>query len=158
MKLYLIGSLRNPEIPKLGMVLRSNGHTVFEDWYSAGENADDYLWAYEQGRGHTYSQALDGYAAQHIFQFDKRHLDECEGAVLLLPAGKSGHLELGYIIGQGKPGFILLDKTPERLDVMYNFATAVCHTQGDLLNFIRGWEDGSAIFADRAVPEELRVR
>jgi nucleoside 2-deoxyribosyltransferase len=42
-----------------------------------------------------------------------------------MPAGKSAHLELGYIIGQGKPGYILFDKMPERLDVMHVFANGV---------------------------------
>jgi hypothetical protein len=41
------------------------------------------------------------------------------------PAGKSGHLELGYAIGAGKPGFILLEGEPDRFDVMLNFATGV---------------------------------
>jgi hypothetical protein len=31
----------------------------------------------------------------------------------------------GYLIGQGKPGFILMDGEPERYDVMYKFATVV---------------------------------
>jgi len=58
--------------------------------------------------------------------------------VLVLPAGKSGHLELGYMIGQGKPGYILLDGEPERFDVMYNFATGVFTNLSDLLKVIGG--------------------
>lgn len=42
-----------------------------------------------------------------------------------MPAGKSAHLELGYVIGTGKPGWILFDQDPERFDVMHNFATGV---------------------------------
>jgi hypothetical protein len=40
-----------------------------------------------------------------------------------MPAGKSGHLELGYMLGQGKRGYVLFDKEPERWDIMYQFAT-----------------------------------
>lgn len=125
LSIYLIGSLRNPEVPKLAAQLREEGHDVFEDWFAAGPEADDWWQRYEQGRKHSYTEALAGYAAQHVYQYDRFHLDRCNVGVLLLPAGKSGHLELGYMIGQGKPGFILLDKEPERFDVMYNFAT-VC--------------------------------
>ncbi len=34
-------------------------------------------------------------------------------------------MELGYILGQGKKGFILFDEEPERWDVMLNFASGV---------------------------------
>lgn len=105
--------------------LRTLGYDVFDDWYAAGEFADESWQAYEKARGHTFAEALDGHAARHVFEYDKSHLDRCDIGVLVLPAGKSGHLELGYLIGQGKPGYILLAGEPERYDVMYRFATGV---------------------------------
>ena len=42
-----------------------------------------------------------------------------------MPAGKSGHMELCYMRGQGKPCYVLFDKEPERVDIMYQFATDV---------------------------------
>jgi nucleoside 2-deoxyribosyltransferase len=75
---------------------------------------------------------MKGYAAKHVFEFDKHHLDRCTGAILMLPAGKSGHLELGYIIGQGKPGYILLDGEPTRFDQMYQFAKDVFYNKEEL--------------------------
>lgn len=137
MKLYLIGSLRNPEIPDIAKRLRSEGLDVFDDWYAAGPEADDYWKKYEVGRDHTYTEALDGYAARHVFEFDKKHLDDCDAAVLALPAGRSGHLELGYILGQGKPGFILLEDDSDRWDVMYLFADAVCEDVDELVDVIK---------------------
>src|SRR5258706_8805196 len=109
MVIYLIGSLRNPKVPDIGNYLRSLGMEVFDDWFAAGPIADDSWQEYEKGRGHTFSEALKGYAARHVFAFDFTHLSRCDAGVLVLPAGKSGHLELGYLIGQGKPGYILLD-------------------------------------------------
>ena len=123
--IYLIGSLRNPQVPVVAQALQEAGHEVFDDWYAAGPEADDYWQKYEEARGHAYYEALNGYAAQHVYQYDKSHLDRCEVGILMLPAGKSGHLELGYMIGQGKKGYILLDKIPERWDVMYAFADGV---------------------------------
>lgn len=122
---YLIGSLRNPIIPSIAMHLRDKGFNVFDDWHAAGPKADDDWQQYEIARGHSYERALEGYAAQHTFEYDRYHLDRCDIGVLVLPAGKSGHLELGYLIGQGKPGYILLDQEPERWDVMYGFAHGV---------------------------------
>jgi hypothetical protein len=128
-KLYLIGSLRNPEVPLLANRIRDIGFDVFDDWFAAGEAADTAWREYELTRGHSYAEALRGYAARHVFDFDYHHLNESDAAVLLLPAGKSGHLELGYIRGQGKPGYVLFDAVPERWDVLYQLATDVFFEQ-----------------------------
>lgn len=137
MKIYVIGSLRNPEIPKIGKAIREVGHDAFDDWFAAGPHADDCWRDYERQRGHTYIEALDGHAARHVFGFDKYHLDTSDAGVLVLPAGKSGHLELGYLSGQGKPTYILLDGADNaeefRYDVMYCFATKVFGKLDDLL-------------------------
>ena len=134
-KIYLIGSLRNPAIPEIAFALRQLGFEVFDDWFAAGPEADDYWQKYEQQRERTYAEALAGHAANHVYNFDKHHLDSCDIAILALPAGKSGHLELGYAIGSGKTGYILLDesKPVERWDVMYLFAKEVHHTLASLL-------------------------
>ena len=131
LKIYLIGSLRNPEVPKLANKIRELGFTVFDDWYAAGPDADDKWRDYEKTRGRNYKEALKGLAAKHVYRFDLKHLNECDIAVLYLPAGKSGHLELGYAIGKGKRGYILLDN-PERWDVMYQFAHGVFHSFEEL--------------------------
>ena len=131
--IYLIGSLRNPEIPLIANQLREAGHEVFDDWYAAGPEADDYWRDYERGRGHNFREALQGHAAGHVYCFDREHLERANIVVLALPAGKSGHLELGWALGQGKKGYILLDADPERFDVMYKFATAVVTTVDELI-------------------------
>lgn len=134
MALYLIGSLRNPEVPKLAAKIRALGIEVFDDWYAAGPEADDYWQRYEQERGSTFTEGLRGYPAQHVFNYDREHLDRCDSTVLLLPAGKSGHMEFGYMIGQGKLGFILMPNEPERWDVMYGFANGVFTAEPELLS------------------------
>lgn len=121
MKLYLIGSLRNPDVPLVSATLRTFGHQVHDDWYAAGPRADDHWQEYEKDRGKTLSEALRTPAAQNVFHFDKQYLDWCDAAVLLMPCGKSGHLELGYAIGTGKRGYVLMLEEPDRWDVMYAF-------------------------------------
>lgn len=125
LKVYVIGSLRNPEIPSVAAKLRAAGLDVFDDWFAAGPEADDWWQKYEKNKGHTFQQALAGAAAQNVYNFDKRHLDAADAVVMVMPAGKSAHLELGYCAGTGKRTYILLDKEPERFDVMYAFATKV---------------------------------
>lgn len=138
---YLIGSLRNEAIPKIGNVLRANGFDAFDDWYGAGHEADDKWRDYENIRGREHKDALFGYAARHVFAFDKYHLDRCDLAVLVMPAGKSGHLELGYFVGTGKPGFIYFDAVPERYDVMHQFATNVFTSEEEMLSGLEKFRD-----------------
>ena len=122
---YLIGSLREKRVPDVAKLLRAKGFVVFDDWYAAGPHADDAWRDYEKARGHNMAQALKGFAARNVFQFDKTHLERATSVVLVMPAGKSGHLELGWALGKGKAGYVLLDGEPERYDVMYQFATGV---------------------------------
>lgn len=132
MKLYIIGSLRNPAIPHIATKLRTHGYDAFDSWFAAGPTADDSWQAYSKSRGQSYREALGDYAAQHIFQYDRRHLNDSDAGVLVAPAGRSGYLELGYLLGRGVPGFILLEQEFDRWDVMAAFAT-VCPTFEDLL-------------------------
>lgn len=125
-QIYVIGSLRNPMIPLVATALRGASYTVFDDWHCAGPEADDYWKSYEEAKGNTYLQALEGAAANNVFNFDKRNLDASDAAVMVLPAGRSAHLELGYMAGCGKPTFIMYTEDPDRWDIMYKFADHVC--------------------------------
>jgi len=130
--IYIIGSLRNPKIPEIANAIEARGIEAFCDWFQPGPEADDFWKKYSEARGLTYSQALKSHGANQIFDFDKAHLDRCDAAVMVAPAGKSGHLELGYTIGKGKPGYILFDGEPERWDVMVKFATGVFFSLDEL--------------------------
>lgn len=139
--IYIIGSLRNPKVPEVGEALRRAGWDAFDDWYSASEDADDWLRDYYQKRQFSYKEMLNSFAAKHIFAFDKHHLDRCDVGLLVMPAGKSGHMELCYMAGQGKPCYVLFDKEPERVDIMYQFANDVFFSMEELLEGISGRPD-----------------
>ena len=130
--IYLIGSLKNDQIPHIANKIRELGFEVFDDWFSPGPEADDFWRNFEKVRGSTHQQALNNYAAKHIYEFDKHHIDRSHIGVLVMPAGKSGHLELGYMIGQGKPCFVFFEEEPERWDIMYIFAKGVCFSFDEL--------------------------
>ena len=124
-RVYLIGSLKNPRVPVVANELRGMGFDVFDDWFACGPEADDYWRDYSKARGHTMREALKSYAARNSFDFDARHIAASDIGVLLAPAGKSAHLELGIMLGRGKPGYVLFEQEPERWDVMYQFATGI---------------------------------
>lgn len=133
MKIYLIGSLRNEQIIQIGNRLREAGYATFDDWWAPGRDTDSYWQAYCKARGQTYRDALQGPYAKHVFAFDKHHLDNSQIGVLIMPAGKSAHLELGYMRGGGKPCYIVMDGEPERYDIMTQLATAVVFSVEELL-------------------------
>jgi len=153
---YIIGSLRNEEIGDLAENLRLAfpDTEFFASWLAAGPEADDYWKSYEQYRGLTFKEALADYAAQNVVDFDKRHLDRCDMAILVGPAGKSAHTELGYMIGSGKPTIYYLPEEPEadRWDVMIGLAGTVAIGVKDLEEAVNGLlkphEGGGSPIAD----------
>lgn len=139
--LYLIGSLRNPRVPALAARLRKElpDVEVFDDWYAAGPEADDFWKSYEQDRGRGYIEALSGHAAQHVFDFDRTHLNRASHALLVLPAGKSGHMEVMYAqYGAGAKAAILLDNEDIRWDVMYQFIPTILERHEQIGEWING--------------------
>lgn len=126
LNVYVIGSLRNPQIPHVGNRLRAEGFIAYDDWFSGGELADDSWQAYEKIRGRSYREALKGKSAQNVFLFDRSLLDLADAAILVAPGGRSAFIELGYFAGCGKPSFILAEKEMDRYEVMPNFAHKIC--------------------------------
>jgi nucleoside 2-deoxyribosyltransferase len=132
--------MRNPKVPHIATDLRCEGLEVFDDWYSPGKEADDEWQVYEKLRGRTFKEALDGAHAWNTFNFDLRHLRTASSVVMVTPAGKSAHIELGYMIGSGKPAFIYMEGEPERFDIMYRFANAVCTDFAELVKELKYYE------------------
>lgn len=133
MRVYLMGSLANAEIPLIGNKIRALGIEAIDDWWSPGPLADSYLKHYAKIRKLNYKETLETHAAKHIFEFDKGLIDSSNVGILIMNGGKSAHLELGYLIGSKKPGYILFSKPPLRIDVMHSFATKIFFNIDDLL-------------------------
>ena len=133
--IYVVGSLRNPTIPEIGNALEAIGWEAFTDWHAAGPEADDYWQKHERARGRNYREALSGYHANHVFDFDYHHLNRSHAGLLVLPAGKSCHLELGYLRGQRKQVYALFQEEPNdsRWDIMYNFCEEVFFSMEEML-------------------------
>lgn len=130
---YVIGSLRDPRVPEVARDLRLAGYDAFDAWYSAGPEADDRWRDHERWmKGSSYPEALVGYAACNVFAFDRYHLNRAHMAVLVLPAGRSCHLEAG-VTSRDKPVFALCPDEIERWDVMTKYLDGVCANTAELL-------------------------
>lgn len=135
-KVYVIGSLRNPVVQDVANKLRTDGFEVFDDWSAVGPEADDHWKTYEQGRGRNFKQALCGKSCENTFNFDRRNIDAADIGVMVMPAGKSGHIELGYMAGKGKRTFVLLQEDSDRWDIMYKFFTGIVYDYKELVREI----------------------
>jgi len=138
--IYVIGSLKNDNIPVFANKLRELNPEweVFDSWYAPGPNADDYLRDYCKGKNFSYKETLQDHAATHIFEFDKKHISRSTDVVMVMPCGKSGHLELGWASGKGIRSYVLFDKEPERVDIMYQFATDIFFDFKELAEELKG--------------------
>ncbi|AXQ51494.1 hypothetical protein SEA_AMOCHICK_64 [Mycobacterium phage Amochick] len=85
---------------------------------------DDYLAAVDHPR------AVEGFASD----FDAMHW--ADAVVLVLPCGRSAHLELGWAVGAGKRTAVLLDDpcTPE---LMYRMVDHLAVSVTDLLGWLK---------------------
>jgi len=86
-----------------------------------------------------YIPALQHPLAVTGFAKDMAALRECSACLLVLPCGRSAHLELGWACGNGRPTAILLDPDnpvePELMNKMVDLITA------DLSSLVAWCED-----------------
>ncbi|KKM77499.1 hypothetical protein LCGC14_1369480 [marine sediment metagenome] len=64
---------------------------------------------------------------QRAFKEDMKWLDWAECVIMLMPCGRSSHLEAGYAKGQGKLLYIYGDFPKGEFDVMYGMADGLVH-------------------------------
>lgn len=130
MKIYLASSWKNREdVLKMAEFLRSEGHLV--DAFCDGENRVSFDWSElfgimdREGCDITELDAKDmmnHWRVQEAFKEDKKYLDWSDVVVMLMPCGRSAHLEAGYAVGCGKKLYIVGGFEKGEFDVMYGFA------------------------------------
>lgn len=128
-RIYLASSWRNDYQPEVLAALRGAGHEVYDfrhpkpgdTGFSWGDIAEDWLgWDAAQFRG-----ALDSPVARAGFANDWEAMEWADTGVLLLPSGRSAHLEAGYFVGTvGKSLHILLHGENEP-ELMYKMADGI---------------------------------
>lgn len=75
---------------------------------------------------------------QKAYKEDKRWLDWAGTVILILPSGKSAHLEAGYAAGAGKRLIIYQEEFPKgEFDVMYGFADLVSSEFQEIIRYLK---------------------
>jgi hypothetical protein len=80
--------------------------------------------------------------AEAGFRSDFDAMKWAEGCVLVLPCGRSAHLEAGWFSGSGKRLFILLAESGNEPELMYKMATTIRMTVEDIIGDIQAWGPG----------------
>ena len=132
MKIYLASSWRNEEQQNVVKALRAAGHTVYDfknpkpgdtgfHWSSIDPNWKS--WTAEQ-----FAKGLEHPVAESGFTSDMDALRACDACVLLLPCGKSAHLELGYAVGANKLTIVMFNSasSKEEPELMYMMCDYIC--------------------------------
>lgn len=128
-RIYVASSWRNQYQPTVVKALRERRHEVYDfrnppdkagfQWKDVEEGWQS--WTMEQYRKLllTHPDAARGFLA------DYRGMQWAEACLLVLPCGRSAHLEAGYFNGAGKRLVICIPE-PVEPDLMYLMAQEIC--------------------------------
>ena len=137
LKLYVASSWRNALQPSIVAELRSMGHEVYDFRHPPGGDHLGFSWSdvdpdWTSWSPERYVRALDHPIAVAGFDSDFAAMEWADACVLVLPCGRSAHLEAGWFVGAGKPLWILLDPYEfghqaghHVTELMYRMAAAV---------------------------------
>lgn len=136
-RIYLASSWRNQEQPQLVTTLRSWGHEVY-DFRNPAPDTAGFSWDsvdpnWMSWSPETYARLVRAHpSARAGFRLDKQALDWCDTCVLLLPSGRSAHLEAGYAAGQGKRVIVYLTPAKFEPELMYLLCSTIITTNTQL--------------------------
>lgn len=146
MRIYVASSWRNEERQQATVrALREDGHEVYDfrnpepgdKGFSWRQIDPDRAWLKDPAR---FRAGLEHPIAQHGFALDMGALAQCDVCVLVLPCGRSAHLELGWAAGAGKRTYVLLDELVSEPELMYLACSGICVSLDEVRAAVRSTE------------------
>ena len=140
-RIYVASSWRNPHQPGVVEVLRQNGHAVY-DFRNPPTGVPGFAWSeidpdWQAWTASRYRDLLLTHpVASRGFVTDLRGMQWADTCVLVLPCGRSAHLEAGWFAGQGKR-CIILTRDGEEPELMALLATDICVSVDEVLVALR---------------------
>lgn len=134
-RIYLASSWRNERQPEIVNLLRDAGHLVYD--FKNPPNGTGFAWSQvaEKGEIKTYEQYMAALAhpiAAAGYLSDFRAMEWADTCVLLLPCGRSAHLEAGWFAGRGKR-LLILTQDGEEPELMALMANGIFESEYQLL-------------------------
>ncbi len=139
MRIYVASSWRNEAQPLVVAALRSVGHEVY-DFRNPVDGDDGFGWREVDGGWLDWSpeqfvRALEHPVAERGFNYDMDALRSCDACVLVLPCGRSAHLELGWAVGARRRTCVLARELPEP-ELMYKMVDFIALDLGDVVDWL----------------------
>ena len=133
-KIYVASSWRNLEQPYVVGALRHHGHEVYDFRNPASGAA--FQWSeidpnWKNWTAAEYRAALQTPIAEAGYRSDMDAMEWADICVLVLPAGRSAHLEAGWFAGRRKP-VCILTRDGEEPELMAKMCFAICTDCGEL--------------------------
>jgi hypothetical protein len=124
MRIYVASSWRNEYQQAIVSLLRMDGHKVY-DFRNPPHGLGGFAWSdidpdWQGWSAERYRELLlHSPVAAQGYLTDFRAMQWAEACLLVMPAGRSAHLELGWSAGAGKrTGVLLVDGEPELMTLM----------------------------------------
>lgn len=136
-RIYVASSWRNPHQPGVVETLRDHGHEVY-DFRHPFSGVPGFAWSeidpeWQAWSAARYRELLTTHPiAARGFLNDLRGMQWADTCVLILPCGRSAHLEAGWFCGQGKRT-IIFTRDGEEPELMALLATEICISIDEVL-------------------------
>lgn len=135
-KIYVASSWRNAIQPNVVNSLIVAGHDVY-DFRNPEEGDTGFAWSdidpdWIKWNVDQYTKGLSHPLAENGFKKDFAAMEWADVCVLVLPCGRSAHLEAGWFVGAGKQLYILT-KDGEEPELMYKMADGVVGSINELI-------------------------
>lgn len=135
-RIYVASSWRNPHQPEIVEALRIVGHQVYD--FRNPPNNSGFAWPQigltPPVTAHAYREALLTHPrAAQGFMSDFAAMRWADTGLLVLPCGRSAHLELGWMAGAGKRTLILT-RDGEEPELMALLADKICLNLDEVLD------------------------
>jgi len=137
-RIYVASSWRNKYQQAVVLALKAAGHEVY-DFKNPAPGNTGFSWSeidedWQRWTTEQYLSALDHPIADQGFNLDFDAMIWADTFVLVLPCGRSAHLELGWACGKGKETLILLDKMEPEL--MVKMVDHICLDLDEVLEIL----------------------
>lgn len=135
-RIYVASSWRNAHQPEVVEALRGAGFEAYDFRHPRPDN-EGFQWdeidpAWQSWAPAAYRDALSHPIAERGFGYDFEGMQWADTCVLVLPSGRSAHIEAGWMAGTGRRLYILTLGENEA-ELMYKLATGICLTVDELL-------------------------
>lgn len=151
MRIYVASSWRNAVQPAVVDRLRAEGHEVYDfrnPHMGPGARGQGFHWSsidpgWQSWTGPAFREALKHQEARDGFASDFAAMQWAEVCVLVLPSGRSAHLEAGWMAGAGKRTIVLLADGFEP-ELMYGLQDALCLDLDEVVEELARASEGAA--------------